>query len=667
MEKHCSSYRIILRFQWILQGLALCWYTSGCSTTPLQLSDDLLTPPAFTSSETVTSDRSVIRDILELIKEERFKEASLKTNRYLAKSPEDARFHFLNAIIYYRQFLQGDRKAADDAETGFMLAKQFDPSLIPARYYLGMLYFDLKRFDQARRELLTVVTAQPNDPTAVAALCHAAYYAKDIPLAVWAVDKWLLLLPDNRDALKSAAMIYAVAGDYTRSQFFLIKLEDTGEQESIRFLKRRLQTWRQVYQEGSPVQSASAGKVSVTPDSTGVLSSPRSSLAPSQPAKKSGKVVARLWSDCQQTQNSTTQAASTTDSSNDSDSSGSSGSSGNSGPVQILPALPSPCEGIPLPRMAVFDVVMIRTDEDNSYGSGLNLLDGLKMTLGYSWSKTRQIETAGDTFSQIITSTAGLPSAGVTYSLNIFNTISNRTDVIARPSLIALDRVGSTFFSGYTVSVSIAGVNDSTLQDKNIGILLSLTPTFLNDETMLLAINVGRSTIEPIQIDNFNESLTTSQNTISANVMIKFGETVILSGLRSQEYSNTQNGVPVLDSIPLVQYLFNRSDKEEISKHIIVLVTPRKPASFDELVRKGGDYSFELSRITDRGQRPKSLTNELELLTSQYQENLAMIISNLGVNNYYLEFRAGDLSPRRFPPSHSLRRLWSDLRELLYY
>jgi opacity protein-like surface antigen len=492
----------------------------------------------------------------------------------------------------------------------------------------------------------------------LAALSHAAYYAKDLPLAIWAVEKWLAAKPEEHAAHASAAVIYAAAGDEPKSREHLARLGTSGQSDELPRLARRLASWKALY-DNALAHAARHPLPDIPKQEV-----PAAAAAPAPPSPRPGTALSALWSDCPQTAGN-----SSAYSGSGSYSGGYSQYGSGQSDIPLLPPLPSPCAGVPLPRMALFDVVMIRTEESVGYGSGVNLLEGLKLTLGYSWNETRNSSDGGQaSISQSIARTAGLPNGGITYSLNIFNVDTNHTEVIARPTLIALDRLGSTFFSGSNVSISISGVDNGSLQDKSIGTALSITPTFIDDERMLLAIKVDRSYVEPVQLPGFNESLTTSKNSVTTNVMLRFGETVILSGLREREKNRIEDGVPVVNRIPIVQYLFNRTVQTEFNKHLVVLVTPRKPANFNGHTEKGDRYHEELKRINMRGETPASIASELAGITRTYQENLQQIVNALGVSTYYSEFRTGDMLPGDVSLSpHSLKRVFKDLRTLFYY
>jgi hypothetical protein len=597
-----------------------------------------------------------LRAVFALIDAGELGDASRQVNRLLARDPENAGLHLLNGFVYYRLYQAGDRAQAEHAETGLQLALQFDASLHQAHELLGLLYLDLRRFDQARMQLLAA--GHRHAPENALALAHAAYYARDIPLAAWAIDQYLAIRPNDTDGRQASAIIHAAAGNNARARTDLAALAGSGAE--LPRLTRRVEDWHGVLQG---VQSRREA-----PEVIKNLPQPVSSVqaVPAVPTvtqpPPDGMALARSWSDCAQSMQQT-------QSGYGSSGYGSSGY-GSQSEVAALPALPSPCAGIPLPRMAILDVVMLRTDEIVSHGNGINLLTGLNLVLGYNWSKGHNSGSGVDpTWTSTLTRTASLSNAtnGIQYSLNIFGVGDSHAEVIARPSLIALDRVGSTFFSGSTVSVSISGQWGNSLQDKNIGVSLSVTPTFIDDETMLLGVKTGRSFAEPVISGNFTESISTSSNTVTANAMLRFGETMVLSGLREREVASASSGVPILNQVPIIQYLFNRKTESDYARHILVLITPRKPARFQEILSEAERHAEEIKRIGQRGTLPEEAAATIARHSETYENNLRAIGAKISLNKYYQEFKTGDLSPRRFQPRGSIDRILTDIRQVLYY
>lgn len=257
-----------------------------------------------------------------------------------------------------------------------------------------------------------------------------------------------------------------------------------------------------------------------------------------------------------------------------------------------LEPLPSPCRDQPLPNMAMIDAILIRTVDTTSTSNGVNLLQGLQIFGGAQRTTTTgqmpinaSVLGVGTATSATLDSVSGL----VAYSMNIANAVSTTSQVVAKPTLTALDRIPSTFYSGQVQTVGLNGGGVSGAQVSNVptGTSLSVTPTFIDADTMMLAVKVSRSFIDSsAPVGGFNAGISTQNHNVTANVKIRFGQTLVLDGLTDREYDKSKNGVPVLQDIPLIQYLFSNVTKSTYSENVIVLVTPRRVVSSEEDLKK---------------------------------------------------------------------------------
>lgn len=257
-----------------------------------------------------------------------------------------------------------------------------------------------------------------------------------------------------------------------------------------------------------------------------------------------------------------------------------------------LEPLPSPCQGQGLPPMAMIDAVLIRTVDSSSTSHGVNLLQGLQIFGGAQRTTTTgqmpinaSVMGVGSATSATLDSVSGL----ITYSMNIANAVSSSSQVVAKPTLTALDRIPSTFYSGQVQTVGLNGGGVSGAQVSNVptGTSLSVTPTFIDEDTMMLAVKVSRSFIDSTSpVGGFSAGISTQNHNVTANVKIRFGQTLILDGLTDREYDKNKNGVPVLQDIPIIQYLFSNVTKSLYSENVIVLVTPRRVVSNEEDLKK---------------------------------------------------------------------------------
>lgn len=257
-----------------------------------------------------------------------------------------------------------------------------------------------------------------------------------------------------------------------------------------------------------------------------------------------------------------------------------------------LEPLPAPCQGQTSPKMAMIDAVLIRTVDAASTSNGVNLLQGLQIFAGAQRTTTTgqlpinaSVMGLGTATSATLNSVSGL----LTYSMNIANAVSTSAQVVAKPTLTALDRIPSTFYSGQVQTVGLNGGGVSGAQVSNVptGTSLSVTPTFIDEDSMMLAVKVSRSFIETTApVGGFNAGISTQNHNVTANVKIRFGETLILDGLTDRGYNKSRDGVPVLQDIPIIQYLFSNVVKSQYSEDVVVLITPRRIVSSEADLKK---------------------------------------------------------------------------------
>jgi general secretion pathway protein D len=343
--------------------------------------------------------------------------------------------------------------------------------------------------------------------------------------------------------------------------------------------------------------------------------------------------------------------------------------------TSALPALPAPCVGEPNPRMAVIDAVMVRTEEIINRSYGVNLLQNLSAFFSYSRTYTSTAGTTGGTTGDtaVVSRAWGLsqPGSFLSYALNIANSANSRNEVIARPSLLAIDRMPSSFFSGSQITLGIAGAagSASTVTDRQVGISLSVTPTFVDNDTVMLAVKATRSFVQPgvATGSSFGQQLNTSRNAVTANVSVKFGETLILSGLTEREVQRGDSGVPVLKNVPGLQYLFDSVINSDFNRTVLIMITPRKP------VISEADIQAARLEVENKGSnRVKRYAfhwrlKEYEEVLSRYAPNLDTVVLSLRNNQLYRNFSSRDLVDDTWAAQEPLKKFTRDLKELIYH
>lgn len=610
--------------------------------------------------------RTLAEEGMKKLAQNRYEDASRIFNVGLKFSPTDARLHFLNGLAYHLQYLRGNESMKELAIAGYDLALSNDPAFYHAALQMGRLQFSAKMYAEAAEAFQRAIDIQPRSGDAYVGLASAAYYAYDLPRARVAANKAASLRSADADATRTLAMVYAAMGDESMAQTATLRYASLEQDPGARTrLANRVADWRSWHEAFPPPPGMSRDQsVTTLLAQASTAASTATSASSGNATPSADNAPPKRWFDCTPPSTDIPPPAY--------------GSGSNVDDNSPLPRLPPPCPGINTPRMAVLEVAIIRSEDNTSTALGTNFLQTLQFAFGAGQSVSDVRGTAARATTITRSRTVGIGSGPITagtgfsvtpYALNIANSTDNRSEILARPSLVALDGMPSTFFSGRNLTMGFSGAAGSspTVTDKPIGIGLSVTPTFIDSETLLLAVRAQRSFIEQVDLNvNFDNSLQTSRNSVSANVLLKMGQTLILSGLSEREIQRTSNGVPVLKDIPILQYLFSQKTTQDFTSSVLILITPRPPAMDQELMAKTASHIDNLSDPEKRKFRP-IIEKAMKDNPRNAPGNLEGTYGHVLGSTLFLQFRSGDLNIEHWSTPSRLDGFLQQLKDILYY
>jgi tetratricopeptide (TPR) repeat protein len=227
------------------------------------------------------------------------------------------------------------------------------------------------------------------------------------------------------------------------------------------------------------------------------------------------------------------------------------------------------------PQQLSVDVTLILGDLRQSRGIGVNLLESLQMQFGKTEQRQRVVSGGSSSVSTAITRLIRVPD--ITYNLNILNRGTRRYEVIARPSLSAFLGEQSTFFVGEQLNVAVAATNFAQLEKIDVGVGLKITPAEIRADGARFRVEAERSFFSDQGVGSFSQQLATFKQNVAATADVRFGETLVLSGLSESVSDGNESGVPVLGDVPGLDLLFNRKTDLRRQRSVIILVTPSTP------------------------------------------------------------------------------------------
>ena len=152
---------------------------------------------------------------------------------------------------------------------------------------------------------------------------------------------------------------------------------------------------------------------------------------------------------------------------------------------------------------------------------------------------------------------------------------------LAEPSLTAMSGQTASFLAGGEFPIPVpqggGGSNTSvTIEYKEFGIRLSLTPTVLGEDRIVLKVAPEVSELD------FDSSVTLQGTTVpgirvrrtDTTVQLGDGESFVLSGLVDQDLAASVDKVPWLGDLPFIGAFFRNTRYDRQDRELIMVVTP---------------------------------------------------------------------------------------------
>ena len=198
----------------------------------------------------------------------------------------------------------------------------------------------------------------------------------------------------------------------------------------------------------------------------------------------------------------------------------------------------------------------------------------------YNAGKTGTLPSAGQPLGTTI-GVGRLAASGINFAA-VLRALQgdSRTNIIATPSVQTQDNQEAKievaqevpFVTGqYTGSTGTTSAFQ-TIQRQAVGTLLTVTPQINEGDAVLLKIQVESSSIASTSVAAAD--IITNKRTISTNVLIKDGGTLVLGGLISDSSTNAEQRVPLLGRIPVIGELFRTRSTSKKKSNLMVFIQP---------------------------------------------------------------------------------------------
>ena len=156
--------------------------------------------------------------------------------------------------------------------------------------------------------------------------------------------------------------------------------------------------------------------------------------------------------------------------------------------------------------------------------------------------------------------------------------LKSKTDVdtVATPKVLAIHgkeakvQVGGK--TGYKVNTTIDGVTSESVEFIDTGTILEITPYVDDQENILLNV---KPAINSADVDDITGTPSVTSTAVATWLLTKDGETVFIAGLIESTDTKRKYGIPILGDLPILSYLFSRTEDTKEKKELVILITAK--------------------------------------------------------------------------------------------
>ena len=158
-------------------------------------------------------------------------------------------------------------------------------------------------------------------------------------------------------------------------------------------------------------------------------------------------------------------------------------------------------------------------------------------------------------------------------------------DLQAEPSIVTLDNRQASIQVGQEIPIRVldantgnvgGGTNPSavpraTVQMKQVGIILTVTPHITNNRQILLLLHAENS---DAQLAASDVGFIFGKQSGDTQLLVGDGETAVIGGLTVTQTTQSKSGIPLLVDLPLIGRLFGETRTSDEKRDLLILVTP---------------------------------------------------------------------------------------------
>jgi type IV pilus assembly protein PilQ len=153
----------------------------------------------------------------------------------------------------------------------------------------------------------------------------------------------------------------------------------------------------------------------------------------------------------------------------------------------------------------------------------------------------------------------------------------DRAEIVSSPHVITSNQKEAEIEQGVEIPYQeSASSGATTTQFKKAVLALKVKPQITPDNRVILDLTIKKDSVgQLVQSATGGQVPSIDTRTITTQVLVNDGQTVVLGGIMETERRTSDTKVPVLGDIPVLGYLFKTQTRKNNKDELLIFVTPK--------------------------------------------------------------------------------------------
>ena len=235
----------------------------------------------------------------------------------------------------------------------------------------------------------------------------------------------------------------------------------------------------------------------------------------------------------------------------------------------------------------------------------------------YSGSR-ENVDFIGDLTTSILS--FGVPATVVLQALEEKTSVR----ILQQPRVFTSDNKEAKFFdgadvpfqTGQTTGGTTGGGTTASFSQIAVGIGLNVRPRITKDRNVAMEVEVLYSNVQRNSAANSpGNNPTIDRRQTNTTVVVKNGQTIVLSGIRTESETKRKTKVPLLGDVPVLDWVFSDQERVTTTSELVLFITPIVVDNPDE-----NDSNFNV----DERERLRALEKPLDSKVQDLQKEAGL-------------------------------------------